>query len=61
MEAPAVRAQIESLYAQHNPSKLADVDSLCAKYGAERLLKMLRKKYVDGEQQQQQSEPEPEP
>ena len=40
------RREIEELYAQHNPERLADLDSLLAKYGERRLLALLRKKYL---------------
>ena len=39
------RREIEALYRQHNPEKLAEVDGLLAKYGEARLLAMVRKKY----------------
>ena len=39
------RREIEALYRQHNPEKLAEVDGLMAKYGEARLLAMVRKKY----------------
>eukprot|EP01047_Picozoa_sp_COSAG01_P004707 COSAG01_NODE_156_length_23748_cov_439.062371_15_plen_579_part_00 len=42
----AQRQQIEALYAQHNPSKLADVESLIDKYGEEDLLAKVRSKYT---------------
>ena len=32
--------------AQHNPEKLAEVDTLLAKYGEQKLLSMVRKKYI---------------
>ena len=41
----AARLEIDALYQQHNPEKLGDVDSLSAKYGEEKLLTMVRKKY----------------
>ena len=31
---------------QHNPEKLAEVDTLLAKYGEQKLLSMVRKKYI---------------
>ena len=39
------RREIEALYRQHNPEKVAEVDGLLAKYGEARLLAMVRKKY----------------
>jgi len=39
------RREIEALYREHNPEKLAEVDGLLAKYGEARLLAMVRKKY----------------
>ena len=41
----AKRQEIEALYTEHNPEKLVEVDALCAKYGEDRLLSMVRKKY----------------
>ena len=41
----SLRAELEALYEEHNPSKLADVDALAAKYGEAKLLAMARKKY----------------
>ena len=38
----ALRSEIDSLYAEHNPTKLADVDDLVAKYGEAKLLAMVR-------------------
>jgi hypothetical protein len=40
------RLEIERLYAQHNPEKLAQVGELAAKYGEKKLLAMVRKKYA---------------
>jgi hypothetical protein len=40
------RLEIEELYEQHNPDKLPEVDMLAAKYGEQRLLAMVRKKYA---------------
>ena len=45
------RREIEELYAQHNPERLADLDSLLAKYGERRLLALLRKKYLGADAQ----------
>ena len=45
------RREIEELYAQHNPERLADLDSLLAKYGERRLLAILRKKYLGADAQ----------
>eukprot|EP01051_Picozoa_sp_SAG22_P005771 SAG22_NODE_355_length_11775_cov_76.400651_3_plen_108_part_00 len=42
---PLKRAEVEALYAKHNPAKLAEVDTLLAKYGDEKLLRMVRAKY----------------
>jgi hypothetical protein len=39
------REEIEALYAAHEPPKLEQVDTLLAKYGARKLLMMVRKKY----------------
>ena len=39
------RREIEALYAANNPEKLADVPALVAKYGEDKLLSMVRKKY----------------
>ena len=39
------RREIEALYGANNPEKLADVDTLLEKYGVDRLLAMVRKKY----------------
>lgn len=41
----AARQEIDTLYQQHNPEKLGDVDGLAAKYGEEKLLTMVRKEY----------------
>ena len=43
--ASAARREIDHLYRQHNPDRLADVEKLAAKYGEEKLLGMIRKKY----------------
>ena len=40
------RREVEALYTTYNPEKLADVDKLLAKYGADKLLAMVRKKYA---------------
>jgi hypothetical protein len=45
----SARREIEALYGQNNPEKLGDVDTLLAKYGEERLLLMVRKKYGVGD------------
>lgn len=42
---PAKRQEIEALYTAHNPTKLAEVDHLLAKYGENKLLTMVRNKY----------------
>ena len=39
------RQEIDQLYDQHNPEKLPEVDKLVSKYGEDRLLSMVRKKY----------------
>jgi Ca2+-binding EF-hand superfamily protein len=41
----AARREIEELYGRYNPEKLGDVDTLLSKYGEDRLLSMVRKKY----------------
>ena len=41
----AVR-QIEAIYQRHDPAKLVDLDAQLAKYGDERLLKMVRNHYA---------------
>jgi hypothetical protein len=41
----AKQNEIESLYKKYNPEKLADVPALLAKYGEDRLIAMVRKKY----------------
>ena len=41
----AAVAEVERLYREHNPEKVADVPSLAAKYGEAKLLAMVRKKY----------------
>ena len=44
-----LRQEIDKLYEEHNPDKLAEVDQLVEKYGEDRLLSLIRKKYgVDG-------------
>ena len=40
-----VRRSIEAVYEAHNPAKLGSVGALIAKYGAERLLAMVTRKY----------------
>ena len=47
----AKRQEIDKLYGEHNPEKLAEVDQLVGKYGEDRLLSMIRRKYgvVEGE------------
>eukprot|EP01045_Picozoa_sp_COSAG04_P019523 COSAG04_NODE_1904_length_5259_cov_176.869767_3_plen_623_part_00 len=40
-----VRRRIEAVYEAHNPAKLGSVGALVAKYGAERLLAMVTRKY----------------
>jgi hypothetical protein len=42
------RREIDALYGANNPEKLPDVDGLLAKYGEDRLLAMVRKKYNVG-------------
>jgi hypothetical protein len=37
--------QIEAMYREHNPDKLAEVPGLLQKYGEDRLLAMMKKKY----------------
>ena len=39
------RREVEALYGKHNPEKLAEVDTLLAKYGELKLLSMVRRKY----------------
>ena len=41
----AAIAEIEELYGQHDPPKIAEVPALAAKYGEAELLRMVRKKY----------------
>ena len=41
----AAIAEIEALYGQHDPPKIAEVPALAAKYGEAELLRMVRKKY----------------
>jgi Ca2+-binding EF-hand superfamily protein len=41
------RQEIDTLYQQYNPGKLADVDQLAAKYGEKKLLLMVRNKYEE--------------
>ena len=41
----AAIAEIEELYGQHDPQKIAEVPALAAKYGEAELLRMVRKKY----------------
>ena len=41
----AKRQEIDALYAKHNPEKLGDAPKLIAKYGEDKLLTMVRKKY----------------
>ena len=45
----AKRQEIDALYAQHNPEKLGDVEKLVGKYGEDKLLTMVRKKYRVGQ------------
>ena len=54
MESSPARLEIEALYRQHNPEKLADVDTLVQKYGERKLLAMVRKKYRVPAQKQAQ-------
>ena len=42
----AARAEIEALYRHHSPSKIAEIDSLIAYYGAAKLSTMIREKYA---------------
>jgi hypothetical protein len=42
-------AEVQWLYGKYNPEKLADVPALAAKYGAQKLLAMVRKKYSQQE------------
>ena len=60
----AIRQEIEALYQQHNPQKVAEVDDLIGKYGEVKLLKLVRKKYrveqpQQGTEQQVQTAIEP--
>eukprot|EP01048_Picozoa_sp_COSAG05_P021903 COSAG05_NODE_4180_length_1635_cov_1.715495_2_plen_440_part_01 len=41
----AALQEIEALYGEHNPPKVAEIPSLIAKYGEPELLRMVRKKY----------------
>jgi uncharacterized protein (DUF3820 family) len=50
-------AEINRMYGKYNPEKLADVPALAAKYGVEKLLVMMRKKY--SQQEQAATSPEP--
>ena len=50
-------AEVQWLYGKYNPEKLADVPALAAKYGVEKLLVMMRKKY--SQQEQAATSPEP--
>ena len=43
--AETTRQRIDALYSQHNPQKLAEVDSLVARFGEEELLVMIQEKY----------------
>ena len=45
------RLEIESLYGKYNPEKLGDVGQLISKYGEDSLLRMVRKKYREQEQE----------
>ena len=45
----ATLGEVNRLYAKHNPEKLADVPTLAAKFGEEKLLRMVRKKYKEQE------------
>ena len=58
-QASAARREIEGLYGRYNPEKLADIDTLLAKYGEERLLSMVRKKYRDQMQSDTSGKDEP--
>ena len=40
-----MRRRIEAVYEAHNPAKLGSVGALIAKYGAQRLLAMVTRKY----------------
>ena len=42
----AKRLLIEGLYEKHNPSKIVELASLLEKYGEDRLLSMMKKKYM---------------
>eukprot|EP01043_Picozoa_sp_COSAG02_P067787 COSAG02_NODE_11021_length_1810_cov_4.135009_1_plen_534_part_01 len=42
---PLRRAMVEALYAKHDPEKLPDMDTLLAKYGEEKLYRIVREKY----------------
>mmetsp|Transcript_85169 Transcript_85169/g.241367 ORF Transcript_85169/g.241367 Transcript_85169/m.241367 type:complete len:82 (-) Transcript_85169:229-474(-) len=44
----AARAEIEALYRHHSPSKIGEIDSLIAHYGAAKLLEKVREKYARG-------------
>ena len=39
------RQEIDQLYAEHDPEKLPEVDKLVGKYGEDRLLRMVRRKF----------------
>jgi hypothetical protein len=43
-------AEINRLYGKYNPEKLADVAGLVAKYGEDKLLAMVTKKYKEQEE-----------
>ena len=45
-------AEIQRLYGTYNPEKLAEAPALAAKYGEEKLLMMVRKKYSGQEGKQ---------
>ena len=49
MQACTFSKEIHELYAQHNPEKIADIETLIKMHGANALLAMVRKKYHVGE------------
>ena len=56
-EALAARCEVERLYGEHEPAKLADVAALVAKYGAADLLCKVRAKYAAAEVAKEAKEP----
>ena len=50
------RGRIEAVYRAHNPAKLPQLGALIAKYGAERLLQMVTRKYCAEEEEAEREE-----